>query len=521
MRFTTVAGLTVALLSPLPARAVDYVSDPLTASTFAGRGSMGGTFSASGWTVTAESDAVWYEIADALPTGRVEYTATGLSLSVPSSLTGADHDIFTMYQAPTGQAEPIAYMPGFRNNDFKMFTRIFGTQEVGRPGAMKLELAFCPRGDPWYHDEVCTSSCDGSGLAYASGNQNDVGWNVAAAYRMAVAWGSGEMTFYRDGTALGTVPYPGEWAPQPLRVRLGSPRHDGVYPGAAFMPIGMTIRDVLIQGTPGTMTPVCNPVLQDAGMPDAAPPPDAGPPDGYAALADVTAASWEAGVFSDTADLNAEADASGQPLALVYLRFPAVSGTVTNATLRLHTHSYASAAGGAGSVCAVADDTWDETTMTWATRPTVGLACVGKSLSVDPDMDVYWDVTSLVPASGTINLAVATADPNAVHYMSKEAGDLNKAPRLTVLTVPSDDAGAGGSGGSGGAGQGGTGHGGAGGGSSSGGAGSVAGGDDGGCGCRAVGRSAPPMGLALLAVLALRSVGRRRLSSGASRRPPG
>jgi hypothetical protein len=242
-----VAVFAATLLSATPGRAVDYVNDPLTAADFAGRGVRGGTFSAGGWTVTGEADAVWYEIADALPAGRVEYSVTGLSLA--TTLTGVDHDILTLYQAPTDQVEPIVYSPYFRNNDFKVFTRIFGTGETGRPGAMKIELAFCPRGEPWYHDDVCSAECDRSGLAYAP---SDLGWDAAATYRMAVAWGGGRMAFFRDGVELAAVDYPGEWAPQPLRVRLGSPRHDGVYPGQAMMPLGITIRDVLVQGTPGT-----------------------------------------------------------------------------------------------------------------------------------------------------------------------------------------------------------------------------------------------------------------------------
>jgi hypothetical protein len=328
----SVSIVAAALLVPRPAHAIDYVNDPLTAASFAGRGSVGGTFSASGWTVTGDDDTVWYEITDALPTGRVEYTATGLSLA--TSVTGVEHDLLTMYQAGTGIAEPMPYDPYYRNNDFKVFTRIFGPGVPARLGSMKLELAFCPRGEPGYHTEVCPAECDRSGLMYSNNNYDDLGWDQGTAYRMTVAWSSGQMTFYRDQVALGTVSFPGEWAPQPLRVRLGSPRHDGIYPGEVFMPPGMTIRDVLIQGTPGTMTPACEVVVVDGGVPDAGTPPTE-----IAVLADVTAASWEAGVFPDVTDLNVEADALGQPNAIAYLRFPAQPGPVTSALLHVHTHA--------------------------------------------------------------------------------------------------------------------------------------------------------------------------------------
>ncbi|MBI5502553.1 MAG: DNRLRE domain-containing protein [Deltaproteobacteria bacterium] len=439
--FVLLAALAVSPLAAPAVRAVDYVNDPLTAPDSPGRGSRGGTFSAAGWTVTGEADAVWYEIGDALASGRVEYTVTGLSLA--TSLTGVDHDLLTLYQAPTGMAEPVPYSPYFRNNDFKVFTRIFGTGETSRPGAMKIELAFCPRGEPWYHDDACTPECDRSGLAYgASGG--DIGWDAAASYRMAVAWGGERMAFYRDGVELGVVTYPGEWAPQPLRVRLGSPRHDGVYPGQAMMPLGITIRDVLIQGEPGSRTPACG---ADAGA-DA----DAGgdviePSDGdagggeFSVLADVTAASWEAGVFPDVTDLNIEADETGGPVAVVYLRFPAVSGTVSRAVLRLHTRPESSAAGGGGRVCAVADDAWDETTMTWAARPAVGVACTAAVGSVDPDEEVAWDVTALVAAGGRVNLALVSGDLDGAHYRSKEAGEPALAPRLFVESTPGVDGG--------------------------------------------------------------------------------
>jgi hypothetical protein len=151
-------------LATQPARAKVYVNDPLTADSFAGRGSKGGKFTMTGWVPANEPDAVWWEIGDALVEGSVEYTVQGLSLA---SLGGADHDIFVLYQAPTGKAEPIPYSPWFRNNDFKVMTRIFGVQEQGRPGAMKLEVAMCPRGDPWHHDTACPAMCDGSGIAYA------------------------------------------------------------------------------------------------------------------------------------------------------------------------------------------------------------------------------------------------------------------------------------------------------------------------------------------------------------------
>jgi MYXO-CTERM domain-containing protein len=492
------------------ALAVEYVNDPLTSDSFPGRGSKGGTFSGSGWTTTAEPDAVWYEIPDALPEGKIEYTVTGISIA--GTLTGADHDILTMYQAPTGEAEPIAYNPYFRNNDFKAFTRIFGQQEPGRAGAMKLELAFCPRGVPWHHDYACEAACDGSGLAYANGQDKDVGWDGATAYRMTLEWGGGTMKFSRDGVELGSVGYPGDYAPQPLRIRIGSPRHDGVYPGVAMMPIGLTFKDVLVTGTPGTMTPVCGSTTPDSGVPSVdAGGTDAGPSSSsYTVLADVTAASWETGVFPDANDLNVEGDGTG-PLAVVYLRFPATDGVITNARLRVRASADPSAAGGSGIICPVSDDTWDENTMTWASRPAVGTSCAGTLLSVDPDTELEWDITSLVVSGQIVNLAIVSTDTNGAHYLSKEAG-AESAPRLEVTSIPGGWSDAGLGGGSSLGGGPGTGATGSGGNASKG----EAIEDDSGCGCRTSRSTGSLAALGILGFVALLWRRKRGVGGGGS-----
>ncbi|MFO0597797.1 MAG: DNRLRE domain-containing protein [Myxococcaceae bacterium] len=434
----------VVVLSSALSFAVDYVNDPLTASSMAGRGSRGGSFGPTGWTVSAEDDTFWYEIDEALPTARVEFTITGLSIGPGGSLSGADHDILTVYQAPTGMPEPIAYAPYFRSNDFKAFIRIFGNQESGREGAMKLELAACPRGSPWFHDEACPAGCEISGIGYANGRATDVGWNAASSYRMAVEWGGGGFRVYRDGALIGTVPISGDYAPRPLRIRFGGPRHQGVYPGIAMMPLGITIKDVVVTGTPGTMTPQCGAMPPTGGGGGSMPPVGGGaggggggaPGGAVGALQDVTAASWESGVFSDPNDLNVE---GGQ--SVVYLRFPSFPNGVDHAQLVVHTQDTGSAAGGSGRVCVVADDAWSETAMTWSSRPALG-ACVGAERSVDSDADVDWDVTSLVQPGKRVNLAIVSTDSNGAHFWSKEAGRI--APKLVVvesMTPPVVDAG--------------------------------------------------------------------------------
>ena len=408
-----------------------FVDDPLTSSSMAGRGQRGGSFGADGWTISAEDDTIWYELPVATPEARIEFTVTGLSVGPGGTLSGADHDILTIYQAPSGMAEPVAYSPGFRNNDFKAFIRIFGNQETGRAGAMKLELAACPQGSPWYHDD-CPAGCGFAGIAYANGNQNNPGWDPSVSYRIVLEWGNGAMRFWRDGALLGTVTFPGTYAPEPLRIRFGSPRHQGVYPGQAMMPLGIKFKDISITGTPGSPTLVCGAMPPTGGGAGGGTGGGGGTsvPGELGAIADVTAANWESGVFPDVNDLNVEG-----PGGIAYLRFPATVGAAQNATLTLRTHATSNAAGGSGRICAVSDNNWSETGLTWANKPITGV-CVGASVHVNSDTEVQWDVTSLVQAGRATNLAIVSTDPDGAHFISREAGGGATGPRLRVVEMP-------------------------------------------------------------------------------------
>jgi len=427
MRASILLSLSIVLFAKT-ALAVDYFDDPLTAATFTGRGSKGGEFSSAGWKTTRGDDSIWYEVPDALASGSVEYEVTGMS--VGGTLSGADHDILCVYQAPTGAPEPIKYSPDFRNNDFKVFTRIFGTAEPGRGGAMKVELHICPRGEPWHHDFACDPSCYQGGLAYANGTDKDIGWDATRWYRLGISWGSGKMNLLRDGATLSTVAYGGTYSPQPMRVRIGSPRHaDGT---VQAMPVGLTFRNLKVSGTVGTMTPKCgSTVMPDTGVVEDTAPIDSGATGTSTldVLQDVTAFSGISGVHPDVNDLAV----SGGPTEVVYLRFPAPSGVVKRATLRLNTTSSPSAEGGSGAIHAVTDGSWSETTLTWATKPAWDSVGHGSPRMVAPNEVVEWDVTALV-AKGTVNFAIVSSVDNAAHYLSKEA-DAAKGPKLVVETT--------------------------------------------------------------------------------------
>ncbi len=413
------------LLAPSPAAAQFHLEDSLRGSTTGN--ATGGAFGAEGWTITGVSDRIWY----ALPTltaGSVEFTVANLTTA---ALPLADHEIFAMYEDGYGIGEPIPYAPDFRLNHYKILMRIYGMPEPDRVGAMKLMWGICPSGAPGYDACGCDSFFEepfGSRLEW-----------TGAPVRMRIEWGDGRARLLRDGAEIVSVDYTGfVFGPSDMHMMIGSPRNDG---GLSAMPIGATFSDLVVDGTMGS-------VASCPGMPDAGPLPDAGMcGTAGAATADATAASFTSGVFPDPTDLNVEGDGTA-PQAVVYLRFPPVTGAVSRATLTLNTASGGSAGGGSGQVCRVEPGAWDEATLTWGTRPMVGAACSGGARAVAPSSEVSWDVTSLVAAGGDVQLAIVSTDPDGAHYLSREAGGCATGPRLDVEYAPGVDAGAGVDGGS-------------------------------------------------------------------------
>jgi hypothetical protein len=200
------------------------------------------------------------------------------------------------------------------------------------------------------------------------------------------------------------------------------------------MPVGAVFSDLVVDTTDGPV----------ADCPAPPPPTDAGMIDGgtcgggaATASADAVAASWLPGAFPDATDLNVEADAGNTPTAIAYLRFPPASGS--HALLRLHTAAFGSAAGGSGQICRVDDTGWDESAITWTSRPTVSTACTGGEHSVGSDTEVEWDVSALFTSGAPTSFAIVSTDPDGVHYLSREAGGCALGPRLVVDgPVPSD-----------------------------------------------------------------------------------
>jgi len=185
-----------------------------------------------------------------------------------ANLLDEEHD-FLVWYGETDAAEPVGYMPWFRNNSFKGQLRIFG-KNGGRPqGASKLELALCPGGSPGYFD-TCPDACKDSSIytfAYMGGGAPvAIPWDASTSYRIVVQWKPGVIAWSRGVESEMTATFPGTYAPKALRVRLGSPRH--VAGSVNTMPLGIVFKDLKVVGEPGTPTPVCGSVAPDAGPED-------------------------------------------------------------------------------------------------------------------------------------------------------------------------------------------------------------------------------------------------------------
>ena len=213
---------------------------------FAPKGTpVGGSFGANGWTVTQKSDLVYYALPR-LVEGSIEFTLTGMTTS---SLVLADHEIFAMYDAGYGIAEPINYNPEFRDNHYKALLRVYGEMVPDRLGEQKFVMLMCPDGAPGYGACVCPKSFyDGDGWW-----GGDPSWSGAPTV-IKIRWGNGTATYSRDGVDVWTNDYTQSglaFGPSELHFTLGCPRNAAI--GDAGMPIGATFSDVVVQGIEGPL----------------------------------------------------------------------------------------------------------------------------------------------------------------------------------------------------------------------------------------------------------------------------
>ena len=127
-------------------------------------------------------------------------------------------------------------------------------------------------------------------------------------------------------------------------------------------------------------------------------------------------------------------DGGADPDVQTYLRFTVtgVTGTIQSASLRL----WATSPTANGPSVFTTASTWSEPAITWANKPALIGAGVGKVTSIATSTWASFDVTSLVTGNGTFDLVLAGTSTDGVDFQSREA--TNK-PQLVITTQAGTD----------------------------------------------------------------------------------
>jgi hypothetical protein len=144
--------------------------------------------------------------------------------------------------------------------------------------------------------------------------------------------------------------------------------------------------------------------------------------------------AYVAGDFATTnygRSVSLRADAS--PVYQSYLRFNVgdLSGTVTNATLRLYTTSSSTTG---YQIKQVTSQNWEEGVITYSNAPAMG-AVIGSSGSFTAGNWTSVNVTSLITGNGIYDLALTTSSTAALNFNSRDAG--SNQPQLVIQTSTS------------------------------------------------------------------------------------
>ena len=108
------------------------------------------------------------------------------------------------------------------------------------------------------------------------------------------------------------------------------------------------------------------------------------------------------------------------------------AGTIVSATLRLYVRDSTNI----GPLVYLADNNWDESTVTWANRPSRGAAFTGPAPSFTVGSFAEFDVTGLVNASGQVTFNLVAQSQDVVQFTSKDSGASSQRPQLVVMFVP-------------------------------------------------------------------------------------
>lgn len=125
--------------------------------------------------------------------------------------------------------------------------------------------------------------------------------------------------------------------------------------------------------------------------------------------------------FGDGTELWADAEVA--KMSFLRIRITGVgTGTILKARLRLHTSSAQNAESDSGGrLHTLSDCTWDEGSLTWATRPTIDGTLVATHRAVDEDATVNFNITAALKRDGVYCFALDSLSENGVIYLSREA----------------------------------------------------------------------------------------------------
>lgn len=392
---------------------------------------IGGTFSADGWRVTGRTDRIWYAVPR-LVSGSVQFTLANVTMA--SLGDTSDNELFAMYEAGYGIAEPLRYAPEFRENNYKCMLRVYANGEGARAGQQKLMWGMCPGGAPGYG--AC--SCGRSFFEEPFGGNGT--WD-GSPQRLRIEWGGGRTRYLRNGVEVLSIDWSSSgvtFGPSELHLSLGTSRPSAV--DTAQLPVGALFSDLIVDGTEGALA-TCPGVTAptDAGMMTS------GSVVTVPAIEDVTVDPAHATtVYPDVNDL---AVGAGDSEFYVKFRVGRLAGRVVRAQLVLNSAMNPSAVGTGASLYTAADASWSETSLTWNARPGRAGARLARVDGISVNEPYVFELpVSAVTGEGTWAFAVLPepTDSNAAHFDSKEVSPARGPTlRLTIdPTMPPLDAGA-------------------------------------------------------------------------------
>ncbi len=353
---------------------------------------FGGSFTAAGWLVADDpSNRLHWDLGTQVQSGHLEVVIEGLSLE---SLIHANMHIIEFFDDG-----------GHWSSARAINVRAYGDDGLDEWGDLKLKVWDNPAG------------------LVAEERMYDFPWE-GGPHVWAIDWDAASVQLSQDGTVYFDFDLTGF---DTTMGHLWLPLNDWTadYSGVP----GSLYRDLIfaadppgeVPDVPGGQTTVEGGLLRTVAVDDTC----------------VIGGDLANTVLGAEPDMSVSGDGSGVASEIGLLRFvvAGVKGTVTSATLRLHTPAADKAEGGGGGAWVVTDPSWNEEVTTWNNQPpTVGgeLSSVG---GIGPSQEVAFDVTGTVSGDGAWSFAILSSDSNSGHYATKELS-LDMAPVLELTFEP-------------------------------------------------------------------------------------